>query len=295
VAFVARAADDIAFDLRGEPEMNNYDEPKIDCHNHIFDPTRFPYAAAVHYRPAGQEVGDAELFHHVLDAYGVRYALVVGPNSGYGLDNRCLLDAIATSNGRFKGIAVVRNDIARSDLEALKAAGIVGVSFNVAFLGVEHYADAEPLLALLADLDMFVQVQVEHDQLSPLAAMLERSGARILVDHCGRPTPEAGPRQPGFRTLLGLARTRRATVKISGQVKFSRLPYPHADTLPFVRALIDAFTLDACVWGSDWPFLRVAQRVDYGALLKLVENLLPDASDRRRLLWDTPRRLFGFP
>jgi hypothetical protein len=27
-------------------ELSIYDEPKIDCHNHVFDPARFPYAAA---------------------------------------------------------------------------------------------------------------------------------------------------------------------------------------------------------------------------------------------------------
>jgi predicted TIM-barrel fold metal-dependent hydrolase len=275
--------------------MNIYDEPKIDCHNHILDPARFPYAADVHYRPLGQEMGTAAQFRQVLDAYGVRNALVVGPNSGYGLDNRCLLDAIAQSNGRFKGIAVVPNNAGRTDLERLKAAGIVGIAFNVALLGGgAYYADTSDLLETLAALDLFVQVQVEHDQLVPLIPMLERSGAKILIDHCGRPTPAAGVGQPGFKALLGLARTRRAFVKLSGQVKFSGEPHPHADTRPYVRALIDAYTLDACVWGSDWPFLRAPQRVDYGPLLKLVENLLPDAGDRRKLFWDTPRKLFGF-
>ena len=69
---------------------------------------------------------------------------------------------------------------------------------------------------------------------------------------------------------------------------------PYTDTWRYVRALIDAFTLDACVWGSDWPFLRAPERVDYGPLLKLVELLLPYAGDRRKLLWDTPWRFFGF-
>ena len=103
--------------------MNIYDEPKIDCHNHVIDPVRFPYAADTAYRPAGQEIGSAPYFMHVLDAYGVRHALLVGPNSGYGTDNRCLLDAIARSGGRFKGIAVVPNDVEISVLERLKAAG----------------------------------------------------------------------------------------------------------------------------------------------------------------------------
>ena len=274
--------------------MNIYDEPKIDCHNHIFDPARFPYGADAFYRPAGHEIGTAAQFLHVLDAYGVRHALLVGPNSGYEQDNRCLLDAIACSNGRFKGIAVVPNDVDRSELERLMAAGVVGVAFQIALHGLAYYADTADLLAKLAALDLFVQVQVEHDQLVSMIPLLEPSGVKVLIDHCGRPTPAAGVDQPGFKALLQLARTRRAFVKLSGHVKFSGEPYPHADTRPYVDALIDAFTLDACVWGSDWPFLRAPRRIDYGPLLKLVENLLPDAGDRRKLLWDTPRKLFGF-
>ncbi|MGA8786230.1 MAG: amidohydrolase family protein [Polaromonas sp.] len=274
--------------------MNIYDEPKIDCHNHVLDPARFPYAEGTTYRPAGQEVSPAAQLHNVMDAYGVRHSLVVGPNSGYGQDNRCLLDAIAHSQGRLKGIAVVPNDVSSSELARLKAAGVVGVAFNVTLYGVAHYADTSALLSQLAALDLFIQVQVEHDQLVPLAPLLERSGARILIDHCGRPTPELGLGQPGFQALLALARTRRASVKLSGYGKFSREPHPFADTQPYVRALIDAFTLDACVWGSDWPFLKATERIDYGPLLKLVESLLPDVNDRRKLFWDTPRKLFGF-
>jgi predicted TIM-barrel fold metal-dependent hydrolase len=274
--------------------MNIYDEPKIDCHNHVIDPARFPYAADTAYRPAGQEIGSAPYFLHVLDAYGVRHALLVGPNSGYGTDNRCLLDAIAQSSGRFKGIAVVPNDVELSVLERLKVAGIVGVAFNTTVNGVAYYSDIDELLAKLAALGLFVQIQVEHDQLVPLAPMLERSGVRILIDHCGRPTPEAGLDQPGFKALLRLARTGRAFVKLSGYEKFSREPYPYADVQPYVRALIETFTLDACVWASDWPFLKAIKRVDYGPLLKLAETLLPGEHDRRKLLWETPQKLFGF-
>jgi len=62
----------------------------------------------------------------------------------------------------------------------------------------------------------------------------------------------------------------------------------------YVQALIAAFGADACVWGSDWPFIRQRSRVDYGPLLKLAEQLMPDPQLRRKIMWDTPRRLFGF-
>ena len=161
--------------------MSIFDEPKVDCHCHVLDPARFAYADGVAYRPAGQEVGTLAQYVDVMQAYGVRHALLVGPNSGYGLDNRCLLDAIAHGEGRFKGIAVVRNDASRDELQQLKAAGIVGVAFNPNLNGTAYYANTAPLLRHLAELDMFIQVQVERDQLVDLLPLLKNSGARIQI------------------------------------------------------------------------------------------------------------------
>jgi predicted TIM-barrel fold metal-dependent hydrolase len=261
---------------------------------HVLDPARFPYRADTHYAPAGQELGTPAQLGQVMDAYGTRHALLVGPNSGYGLDNACMLDTIARGDGRYRGIAVVRNDATVDDLRKLREQGVLGVAWNVTHYGVDHYRDAAPLAERLAALDMFVDIQVEHDQLVPMMPLLTRSGVRVLVDHCGRPTIDAGLDQPGFRALLELGATRRAFVKLSGLVKFSREPSPHADAWPFLEALVEAFTLDHCLWASDWPYLRAPARVDYGVLLHLVLALFPDASDRRKVLWDTPRELFGF-
>jgi predicted TIM-barrel fold metal-dependent hydrolase len=268
--------------------------PKIDCHNHVIDPSRFPYANDNSYRPSGQEVATSAHLLRVMDVFNVRHALVVGTNSGYGADSRCLLDAIASAGGRFKGVAVVENDVGVSELERLKSRGIIGVAFNPTFHGTDYYLGTAVLLQKLVDLDLLLQIQVEGDQLLALMPLLEASPVRLLIDHCGRPLVENGLRQPGFQALLDLGRARRAVVKLSGWYKFSQQPYPHVDAWPYIRALAEAFTLDACVWGSDWPFLRASERLDYGPLLTLVEMLFPKESDRQRLFWETPRRLFGF-
>ena len=274
--------------------MSIFEEPKIDCHNHILDPKRFPYAADTHYRPSGQETGSADLFLAVMDTYGVRRALLVGPNSGYGSDNRCLLDAIARSQGRFKGIAVVDHDISLEALFALQQQGVVGIAFNPSFLGVGHYLETGDLLAKLRELGLLLQVQVEGDQLLDLLPLLSGSEVPLLIDHCGRPKPEAGLRQPGFQALLELGRSGRAYVKLSGFAKFSARPHPHEDVWPFVQALAGAFTLERCLWGSDWPYLRATERIDYGLQLNLIASLFPNPAERRRLLWDTPGRLLAW-
>jgi predicted TIM-barrel fold metal-dependent hydrolase len=271
-----------------------FDEPKIDCHVHVLDPARFPYQANTHYAPAGQELGTPAQFGQMMDAYGTRYALLVGPNSGYGLDNACMLDTVARGQGRYKGVAVVGNDVTLDELERLKRAGVVGVAWNVTHYGVDYYRDAAPLVEKLEMLDMFVDIGAEPDQLVRMMPLLEHSTVPILIDHCGRPTIDAGLDEPGFRAVLDLGASGRAFVKLSGFSKFSHEPAPYSDAWPFVSALVDAFTLDRCMWASDWPHLRAPARVDYGVLLQLVGTLFPDVSDQRKFLWETPRKLFGF-
>ncbi len=274
--------------------MNIFDEPKIDCHNHVFDPSRFPYQEGNIYLPSGQEIGTPAQFLNVLDTYGVRHALVVEPNSGYGTDNRCLLDFIARSEGRVKGVAVAPENATRDDLARLKAGGIIGIAFNPALFGVEEYADAAGLLEMIKELGLFAQIQVQGQQLLNLRPMLEASGARLIFDHCGRPDIAAGLEQPGFQALLELGRKGNAYVKLSGYMKFSREAYPYEDTWPYIRALVEAFGVKSCVWGTDWPFLRATERIDYGPLLKLFERLFPDSVVRHQIMWKNPKALFGF-
>jgi predicted TIM-barrel fold metal-dependent hydrolase len=266
----------------------------IDSHVHILDPARFPYAADAWYAPIGAERGTAVDLAAVMEFHAVSHALLVAPNSGYNFDNRCMLDAIVKSQGRFKGMALVKNDTSRAELEDLKVQGVVGLAMNVSLLGVDFYKNIELLLAHLRDLDMWAQMQVQHDQLLTLQPMLEGSGAKLMFDHCGRPDPMRGTGQAGFQALLALAQTGRAAVKLSGFCKCSNQHYPWSDAKPFVDALIDAFTPDQLVWASDWPFLKAPARIDYGPLIGLFEQLVPDAAARQQIQFETPKRLFGF-
>jgi predicted TIM-barrel fold metal-dependent hydrolase len=274
--------------------MGVFDEPKIDCHAHVFDPVQFPYGAAIDYKPSGQEIGTPPQLRQVMKTYGVSHVLLVQPNSGYGSDNSCMLDTIVRSCGRMKGVAIIDFDADLATLRALKARGIVGAAFNPTFHGIDYYRKSAGLIEKLATLDMFLQIQSEHDQLPLFVPWIEAMPVRVLIDHCGRPTPGAGLRQEGFAALLRLAGTGRVSVKLSGYSKFSEAGYPFEDCWPFVRAIVEAFTLDHCMWASDWPFLRAPARQDYGPLVELAERLFPDAADRRRLFYETPRRLFGF-
>ncbi|GGM20846.1 amidohydrolase family protein [Pseudomonas asuensis] len=274
--------------------MSIYGEYKIDCHTYLLEPTRFPLSDNAAYTPVAQEVGTATQLQHVFNAYGVRHALVITPPSVYGSDNRCLLDALSLGFGRWKGIAMVGSRTSTRELKRLKDAGVVGVLIDMASNGISAGLNAEELFNQLADLDMVAQLHIEKEQLSELMPLIERTQTRLIIDHCGKPEVAAGVGQPGFQALLSLAGRGRVYIKFSGLSHFSAESYPYVDTHPYVQALLETFGPEACLWGSDWPFLNSPERVDYGLLLKLIENLIPSPGARRQVLWDTPRTLFGF-
>lgn len=255
---------------------------------------QYPFAADTRYRPSGQEIAPVAHLLRMMDLHGIDRAVIVGTNSGYGEDLAPVRDALARGEGRFRGVAVVAPDISTAALARLRAEGFVGVAFNATFHPPAHYLGQDELLRRLEGEGLLLQLQIEHDQLLQFLPMIERCSVPLVIDHCGRPDPARGPDQPGFAALLALGRAGRATVKLSGINKLSQERHPHADAQKFVSALIEAFTFERCVWGSDFPFLRAPERIDLAPLLALGEACAPDPVDRHRLFWETPARVFGF-
>lgn len=265
-----------------------------DCHAHVFD-RRLPFAAERTYTPEESQMGSAGRFLSVLDAHGVTHGLLVGAEP-YGLDNRCLTDAIAASGGRLRGIALVAPDIDEAALDALARNGVVGVRYNLSSAGMRQFLHpATPrLFARLAERGMFLQIHTMADELAEAMPILRGERPRVIIDHFARPDVTRGLDQPGFAALLELGRSGTAVVKLSGPYRSSAMLPPYADVVPFISAAIEAFTLDNCVWGSDWPFVKVDERIDYGPEFACLARWLPGEADRRKVLSDNPARLFGF-
>jgi predicted TIM-barrel fold metal-dependent hydrolase len=268
--------------------------PAVDSHAHVFCPD-LGFAPDIPYVPHATQQGTAAQFRAVLDAHGLTHGLLVAAQP-YLYDNRCLLAALAASGGRFKGIALVRPGTGERELRALADAGVIGIRFNLSTWGMREFTEpgAEGLLAQVREMGWFLQIHCEHDELAEAMPILRRSGVRVMLDHFGRPEVSRGITQPGFAALLELGRSGQGVVKLSGPFRSSREGYPYRDVDPFVAAAIEAYTLDACVWGSDWPFVRMEERVDYGPPMTCLRRWLPAEADRHTVLWRTPARLFGF-
>lgn len=268
---------------------------KADCHAHVIDPACFPYAEGPGYKPHAGETGDRAAFFAALADNGVDCGLLVQP-SCYGFDNAAMLDAIAASRGRLKGIGVVEAGIAHQDMLALRRQGVVGARLNIGSFDPDFFrrAEAAPFLERCADVGWFVEVYAIGDAWVPIAPVLASAGAKVIVDHMGHPDPAAGLDQPGFQAVLSLASRHDALVKLSSFFRVSREPWPHADVEPFARETLQAFGTERCIWGSDWPFIDTPRTARYGEQLDCLTRWLPDAGDREAVLWRNPARLFGF-
>jgi predicted TIM-barrel fold metal-dependent hydrolase len=277
------------------PTVSAAPMPAADCHAHIFCGAAYPFDPNAVYLPEPSQRGTARGFLAVLAAHGLTHGLVVGAQP-YGRDNRCMLDAIAASNGRLKGIALVSAESSERELTRLADGGVVGIRMNLSTYGLREFVEpgADRLFARINAMGWFLQIHCERDELVAAAPIVRNAGVRVMIDHFGRPDVRRGIDQPGFATLLELGREGSAVVKLSGPFRSSLTGPPYRDVDPFIAAAIEAFTLDRCVWGSDWPFVRVDERIDYGPGYACLARWLPDASQRRRVLWENPKRLFGF-
>jgi predicted TIM-barrel fold metal-dependent hydrolase len=83
-------------------------------------------------------------------------------------------------------------------------------------------------------------------------------------------------------------------VKVSAPYRLSERYPDYADARPFHDALVRA-NPERLMWGTDWPHPWVSAETmpDDGHLLDLLFDWTPDAETRRRILVDTPARLFA--
>lgn len=278
-----------------------------DCHVHVFDPARFPYAAERSYTPGPAAVADLAAFEKRI---GVERVVLVQPSS-YGTDNSCLIDALRRLGRQARGVAVVDPlRVTPAQIDMLHEAGVRAIRLNLEVKG-EH--DAERTKAVIAAAlnvvagpKWAIQIYADLGLIERVADTIAQAPTPFVLDHFGGLKAEKGSRQPGFETLLGLLRNASVHVKLSAPYRASRQA-SYADLAPFARSLIEAAP-DRLVWASDWPHtgsssqrsgdlskIEPFRRVDAGAVLDLLHEWAPDAAVHRKILVETPGRLYDFP
>ncbi|MBV8850248.1 MAG: amidohydrolase family protein, partial [Methylobacteriaceae bacterium] len=259
-----------------------------DAHCHVFGPAeRYPYAPDRSYTPP-----DAPLatFQALQRALGVDRAVLVNA-SCHGLDNQPVLDAIAESGGRYRGVANIDDNLSAGALRALDDCGIRGCRFNfVRHLGgVPDMSVFDRVVRQIAPLGWHLVLHFDAQDLLVYADILAKLPVIYIIDHMGRVKAGEGLDQEPFRILLGLlARDPKCWVKVCGAERISSKGAPFTDAVPFAARLIETAP-DRVLWGTDWPHPNIkGDMPNDGDLVDLIPLFAPSAELQRKLLVDNP-------
>jgi len=265
-----------------------------DAHCHIFGPgDRYPYAPDRTYTPP-----DAPLsrFKELQSILGLERAVLVNA-SCHGTDNTVIVDAIAQSGGKYRGVANADDTFTERDYQKLHDAGFRGVRFNfVKHLGgVPDMGEFHRVIERIRPLGWHVDLHFDAGDLVEFADLFARIPVPFLIDHMGRVPTKNGLEQQPFKQLLEITRNNeRCWVKISGSERISSAGPPFTDAVPFAQALIAAAP-DRILWGTDWPHPNISKHMpNDGDLVDLIPLIAPDAATQKRFLVDNPHRLYGF-
>lgn len=264
----------------------------VDAHCHVFGPeVDFPFSLKAKYHP--QDASPDMLFS-LRDRLGFSRNVIVQA-SCHGTDNRATLDAIARSNGRARGIAVVDPSISEAELDALHDGGIRGVRFNFLKRLVDH-APKDQFLKVaqrIERLGWHVVIYFEPDLLEELTPFMESIQTDIVIDHMGRPDVSNGPNgdeMQAFRRFLETHPT--VWTKVSCAERLTKTGPPFDDFVEAVKPLVEQFQ-DRVLWGTDWPHPNMQDAIpDDGQLVDLIPRLAPTEALRTKLLITNPMRLY---
>ncbi|MND23943.1 4-sulfomuconolactone hydrolase [compost metagenome] len=275
-----------------------------DCHVHVFDPDRFPYAESRTYTPDKSPVPFLE--QH-LSRLGMDRVVIVQP-SPYGTDNRCLLDALnRMGKQRARGVAVIGQNVTDQALQDMHAAGVRGVRLNLEVKGNADIAQVQQALQSIAKrvqpLDWHIQMYANLDTVKALADTVRNLPVKVVFDHYGHLDAAQGLDQPGYEEMLSLLSEGHVYVKLSALYRVSQKT-DYSDVAQYAQSLV-SHRADRLLWASDFPHtmpapgttrskdkIELFRREDDGRALNHVAAWIKDPKTLHQILVDNPDRLY---
>lgn len=298
----------------------NADEPSmIDCHQHLWDLTKFKlpwikpgtllgrsYVMA-DYLAATQDTGiqhaiymevDVDQTQQVAEAEHLIEICQSGtaPTIAAVISGRPAADGFDKYLDRFSGSPSIKG--IRQVLH--------GGSTPAGFCLQDNFVRG---IRLLGQRNLSFDLCLRPKELTDGAALAQKCpDTRFIVDHCGNADPKAflkpdDSRLPGVqidhdadawrRAMEQLAARPNVICKISGIIARVPKPWTPDDLAPIVNHCLDTFGPERVVFGSDWPVcLNGAPLRDWVSALKQLIAHRPPA-EQRQLLHDNAARFYG--
>jgi len=272
----------------------------VDAHCHVFGPgDEFPFAPERKYTPC--DASKDQLFA-LRDHLGFSRNVIVQATC-HGADNSAVVDALAASNGKARGIATVKRSVTDAELQAMHRAGIRGVRFNF----VKRLVDFTPkdelmeIAGRIAKLGWHVVIYFEAVDLPELMDFFTALPTTVVVDHMGRPDVTKGVDGEEFALFVDFMRRHNNVwskvscperLSVSGPRALYGERQAYRDVVPFARRLVELFP-ERVLWGTDWPHPNLKDHMpDDGLLVDFIPHIAVTPESQYRLLVGNPMRLY---
>ena len=308
-------------EAKGQPAVSVNDIAIIDCHQHLWDLTKFKLP----WIKPGSLLGRNYVMADYLEAIG-----------GTGIKNAVYME-VDVDPSQQQAEAEHLIEICKSSQAPTIAAVISGRPASDGFRNYISPFKGSPYIKgirqvlhgggtpagyclqeafvrgirLLGELGLSFDLCLRPTELSDGATLAEQCAeTRFIVDHCGNADPKAffkagdsrlADAQPDHdadawrRDMEHLASRKNVICKISGIVARVPKQWSANDLAPIVNHCLDTFGPDRVIFGSDWPVcLNGAPLREWIAALKQIVASRP-ASEQRRLLRENAVRLYGLP
>jgi 2-pyrone-4,6-dicarboxylate lactonase len=268
-----------------------------DVHCHVFGPLEtFPAGPATYAIP----LAAPEVYRQMLDTAGFSRGVLVQP-APYGTDTRALFNALELIGDRVRGIAVADADISHEQLQLLHGAGVRGLRFiemldptsGKRYAGSIGIDTLKRLAPQMREQGWQAHIWARAADCPKVFEQIQDLGVPVVFDHMGQFDVTQGVESAEFKAFLALLATGKVWAKLS-LCRVSKQAPGYDDVKPFHQAMVAARP-DRLLWGSDWPFVRMAENSpDVGHLLDVFQDWVGDEAVVRQILVDNPATLFGF-
>ncbi|WP_434361314.1 amidohydrolase family protein [Parasalinivibrio latis] len=263
-----------------------------DAHCHVFGPhAEFPYSPNASYWPPDADKFALKQMHGTL---GIERAVLVQA-SCHGTDNSAMLDAIKSSNGKYRGVCIADDTFSDNEFQDLHDGGVRGIRFNfVSHLGGAPDLDMmKSVLNRVKPLGWHLVIHVNAEDIIQYKDFFNGFDMDIVVDHMGRVPAHAGVSQKAYQTLCDFMLRENWWVKVCGSERIAIAP-PFYDAVPYAQGLVE-LAPDRVLWGTDYPHPNIKKHMPNDAdLLDLIPLIARDEAIQKKILVDNPARLYGF-
>ncbi|HXS07035.1 MAG TPA: amidohydrolase family protein [Rhizomicrobium sp.] len=272
---------------------------RIDAHHHLWRPSRGDYGwltpeLALLYRDF-----EPDELRPLIQAAGIEKTILVQAAPTEAETDYLL--AIADRTDWIAGV-VGWTDLAAPDApkkvaHLAKQPGLVGLRPMLQDLADPDWIlkpDTSAGLSAMVKHGLVFDALIREAQLPTIVELARRLPMlSIVLDHAGKPVMNGAPRQNWHDAVKALADCPNVTIKLSGLLTEAEPGAEAVALAPYFDALLEAFSADRILWGSDWPVLTMA--ASYPAWVAITEKLVAglDAGARAAIWGGTAAKIYN--